>query len=70
MYERGKLTALKGTTVPMTIDYVDGQRVSCIWFDKHNQVQRMSFSPNDLIGCGDELVFSNGAFVRAQDKPA
>ncbi len=70
MYEKGKLTALFGSNVPMTIEYVDNVRVTCIWFDKRNRLQRADFARLQLIGAGDELVFANGVFVRAQDKSA
>jgi len=65
-YVGGKLTAMKGTAIPLTIERVG----------KDDQVHTMRFVGTDLrrekynhdvlIGAGDELVFKDGVFIRAQ----
>lgn len=71
MYERGKLTAQRNTDVAMTILRVENDRVQpavvCQWFDRNNQLRQRMFLQSELIGAGDELVFTGGVFVRAQN---
>lgn len=65
-YKGGKLTAMKGTAIAMTVERVgkDGQ-VHTVRF-VGTDLRREKYDPKMLIGAGDELVFKDGVFDRAQ----
>lgn len=65
-YKAGLLTAVKGTAVAMSVERVGGDGQIHIMRFEGAKLIREHFSPEVLIGAGDELVFSGGAFVRAQ----
>lgn len=72
-YKVGHLTAIKGTKVAMTVTSYDKSQVDDIpsvvgvmWFDDNNRLHTTALPETDLVGSGEELVFSGGVFVRAQ----
>lgn len=66
-YVGGLLTAMKDTAIALTIEGVDiaTGKVKTLRFVGAD-LRRESYDPSMLIGAGQELVFSNGAFTRAQ----
>ncbi|MNY58711.1 hypothetical protein D3C86_1950800 [compost metagenome] len=66
-YKKGHLTAVKNSSVPMTISHVNGaaREVTTQWFVEA-KLHTETFHVDVLIGSGHELVFKNGAFTRAQ----
>lgn len=65
-YKSGLLTAVKDSAVAMTIERIGGDgQIHTLRFEGAKLI-REHFSPEILIGAGTELVFSGGAFVRAQ----
>lgn len=65
-FRTGHLTAIVGSDVPMTVSRVTARGiVETMHFNKRKLI-RGEYRPDLLIGSGPELVFANGAFVRAQ----
>ncbi|MNQ61376.1 hypothetical protein D3C85_756900 [compost metagenome] len=66
-YKKGHLTAVKNTSVPMTISnvVVAAREVTAQWF-VGAKLHTETFHADVLIGSGTELVFKDGAFIRAQ----
>lgn len=65
-YKAGLLTAVKGTAIAMSVERVGGDGQVHIMRFEGAKLIREHFLPDVLIGAGTELVFSGGAFVRAQ----
>lgn len=62
----GHLTALIGSDVAMTVSRVTARGlVETMHFNKRKLITD-EYRPDLLIGSGSELIFANGAFVRAQ----
>lgn len=65
-YKCGHLTAVRGSSIPMTVNRVTHRGiVETLHFHK-NKLIRGEYQPDLLIGAGPELIFAGGVFVRAQ----
>lgn len=65
-YVGGKLTALKGTMIPLTVERLGKDGMVHTMRFVGTDLRREKYEPKLLIGAGDELVFKDGVFDRAQ----
>lgn len=65
-YQGGKLTAMKNTAIALIVEYVDSDGQVHTMRYVGSDLRREKYDAKLLIGAGDELVFKDGVFDRAQ----